>query len=368
MTVVGTRPEIIRLSAVIERLERSQAIQHFLVYTGQNDECELNQIIFDNFKLKKPDYYLGTARGSATHSLGKILVKIDPILEEKQPDALLILGDTNSCLVALAAKSRQIPIFHMEAGNRCFNQRLSEESNQKIIDHISDINLTYSDISKQYLLNEGFPPDQIIKIGSPLYEVLIKHLEEIEASRILYKLNLTKDNYFLVSAHREEIVDSNKHFIELVDLLNSLASHYQLPIIVPTHHQIRRKIQSLGMEFNDHVKFIKPLGFYDYNHLQVNAKAVLSDSRALAEESSILKFKALNIGESHERPEAIEEASVIMVGLDIERIFQALEVLDSQDLKTFRAVEDYSMPNVSEKVLRIILSYTNYIQVKNRQK
>lgn len=364
MTVVGTRPEIIRLSAVIERLEESKAIHHVLVHTGQNYDYELNQIFFDNFKLKQPDYFLEAATSSAVQTIGNILLKIDPILASEEPDALLILGDTNSALSAIAAKRRHIPIFHMEAGNRSFDQRVPEETNRKMIDHIADINLTYSDIARHYLLAEGLPADQIIKTGSPMFEVLTKHQVNIEASTVLDDLELVKGHYFVVSAHREENIDSESMFLKLVYILNTIADHYQLPVIVSTHPRTRKRIKELSIEFNDHIKLLNPLGFYDYNQLQINARAVLSDSGTISEESSILKFKALNIREAHERPEAMEEASVMMVGLESERVIQALEVLESQDLNSLRLVADYSMPNVSEKVLRILLSYTDYIQRK----
>lgn len=361
MTVVGTRPEIIRLSAVINRLETSEAIEHILVHTGQNYDYELNQIFFDDFNLRKPDYFLNAAVGTAIETIGNIFLKIDPVLEEVQPEALLVLGDTNSCLTAIAAKRRHIPVFHMEAGNRCFDQRVPEETNRRIVDHTADINLTYSDIAREYLLAEGLPADQVIKTGSPMFEVLTNHKKDIEKSEILEKLNLKKGQYFVVSAHREENVSSDKQFLKLVDILNAVAEKYQLPVIVSTHPRTRKRIEQMDITFNDHIELLKPLGFYDYNHLQVNSKAVLSDSGTISEESSILGFRALNIREAHERPEAMEEASVMMVGLETERVLQGLTVLETQEEGTLRLASDYSMPNVSEKVLRIIISYTDYV-------
>lgn len=361
MTVVGTRPEIIRLSAVINKLEESEAIEHILVHTGQNYDYELNEVFFNDFKLKKPDYFLNAATGTAIETIGNILIKIDPILEEVKPDAFLVLGDTNSCLTAIAAKRRHIPIFHMEAGNRCFDQRVPEETNRKIVDHISDINLTYSDIAREYLIREGFPSDRIIKTGSPMFEVLNSRKEDIEKSNVLERLNLKEGQYFVVSAHREENINSEKNFLNLVDSLNTIADIYKLPIIFSTHPRTRKMIESKEIEFNPLISLMKPLGFNDYVKLQINSKAVLSDSGTISEESSILGFKALNIREAHERPEAMEEASVMMVGLEKERILQGLEILETQQKDTLRRVADYSMPNVSEKVLRIILSYTDYV-------
>jgi UDP-N-acetyl-L-fucosamine synthase len=361
MTVVGTRPEIIRLSAVINKLEESNAIDHTLIHTGQNYDYELNEVFFRDFNLKKPDYFLNAATGTAVETIGNILVKIDPILEEVKPDAFLVLGDTNSCLCAIAAKRRHIPIFHMEAGNRCFDQRVPEETNRKIVDHTADINLTYSDIAREYLLREGFPSDRIIKTGSPMFEVLNSRKNEIESSDVLERLNLEKGNYFVISAHREENINSETNFLDLVDSLNAIADKYQLPVIVSTHPRTKKMIEAKGIEFNPLVKTMKPLGFNDYVKLQAKAKAVLSDSGTISEESSILGFKALNIRQAHERPEAMEEAAVMMVGLVQERILQGLEVLEEQEKNTLRIVEDYSMPNVSDKVLRIILSYTDYV-------
>lgn len=361
MTVVGTRPEIIRLSAVINKLEESDAVEHILVHTGQNYDYELNEVFFEDFKLKKPDYFLNAAVGTAIETVGNILIKIDPILEEVKPDAFLVLGDTNSCLCAIAAKRRHIPIFHMEAGNRCFDQRVPEETNRKIVDHTADINLTYSDIAREYLLREGLPADRIIKTGSPMFEVLNSRKTDIENSDILEKLALKKDQYFVVSAHREENINSEENFMNLVDSLNTIAEIYQLPIIISTHPRTMKMIEAKGIEFNKLIQTMKPMGFNDYNKLQINAKAVLSDSGTISEESSILKFKALNIRQAHERPEAMEEASVMMVGLKKDRILEGLAVLETQEVDTLRQVADYSMPNVSDKVLRILLSYTDYV-------
>ncbi|MCB5954628.1 non-hydrolyzing UDP-N-acetylglucosamine 2-epimerase [Enterococcus sp. CWB-B31] len=361
MTVVGTRPEIIRLSAVIKKLDASEAIEHVLVHTGQNYDYELNEVFFEDFNLKKPDYFLNAATGTAVETVGNIFIKIDPVLEEVQPDAFLVLGDTNSCLAAIAAKRRHIPIFHMEAGNRCFDQRVPEETNRKIVDHTADINLTYSDIAREYLLREGLPADRIIKTGSPMFEVLNSRKEEIEQSNILKQLSLKKGEYFVVSAHREENISSEENFMDLVDSLNSIAEVYGLPIIISTHPRTMNMIEKLGIKFHELIQTMKPMGFIDYNKLQINAKAVLSDSGTISEESSILQFKALNIRQAHERPEAMEEASVMMVGLKKDRIMEGLAVLETQEETTLRHVSDYSMPNVSEKVLRIILSYTDYV-------
>ncbi|RAV13811.1 non-hydrolyzing UDP-N-acetylglucosamine 2-epimerase [Paenibacillus contaminans] len=361
MTVIGTRPEIIRLSAVINKLEDSNAIEHTLVHTGQNYDYELNEVFFNDFNLKKPDYFLNAATGTAVETIGNILIRIDPIMEEIKPDALLILGDTNSCLCAIAAKRRHIPIFHMEAGNRCFDQRVPEETNRKIVDHVADINLTYSDIAREYLLREGLPADRIIKTGSPMFEVLKSRKAEIEKSDILGKLELEDGKYFVVSAHREENISSETNFLDLVDSLNAIADIYKLPVIVSTHPRTRSMINAKGIEFNPMVRTLKPLGFNDYVKLQINAKAVLSDSGTISEESSILGFKALNIRQAHERPEAMEEAAVMMVGLKKDRILQGLEVLENQREDTLRRVADYSMPNVSDKVLRILLAYVDYV-------
>lgn len=360
MTVVGTRPEIIRLSAVINKLEGSNAIEHTLVHTGQNYDYELNEVFFNDFHLKKPDYFLNAATGTAVETIGNILVKIDPIMEEVKPDAFLVLGDTNSCLCAIAAKRRQIPIFHMEAGNRCFDQRVPEETNRKIVDHTADINLTYSNIAREYLLREGFPSDRIIKTGSPMFEVLNSRKDDIEKSDVLDRLDLVEGNYFVVSAHREENINSETNFRDLVDSLNHIADKYSMPVIVSTHPRTQNMINTNEVEFNPFVKTMRPLGFNDYVKLQTRAKAVLSDSGTISEESSILGFKALNIRQAHERPEAMEEASVMMVGLKKDRILQGLEVLETQEQDTLRLVGDYSMPNVSNKVVRIILSYTDF--------
>ena len=361
MTIVGTRPEIIRLSSVIAKLEKSNAVEHVLVHTGQNYDYELNEVFFNDFNLKKPDYFLNAAGGGATETIGKILIAVDPILEKERPEAVLILGDTNSCLCVIPAKKRHIPIFHMEAGNRCFDQRVPEETNRKIVDHTADINLTYSDIAREYLLREGLPADRIIKTGSPMFEVINNKLKDIETSNIVSELQLTKNQYFVISAHREENISSDRNFLDLVDTLNAIAEIYKLPIIVSTHPRTKNKIEEKGIKFNELISLMKPMGFNDYVKLQKDSKAVLSDSGTISEESSILGFKALNIREAHERPEAMEEASVMMVGLEKIRILQALEVLDKQEEVTLRNVADYSMPNVSDKVLRIILSYTDYI-------
>ncbi len=365
ITVVGTRPEIIRLSCVIQKLDESEAIDHILVHTGQNYDYELNEIFFEDLGLRKPDYFLNAAGKNATETAGQILIKIDPVLEEVAPDAFLVLGDTNSCLCAIAAKKRHIPIFHMEAGNRCFDQRVPEESNRKIVDHISDINLTYSDIAREYLLREGLPADRIIKTGSPMFEVLNKHLKAIEGSNVLTKLNLEKGKYFVISSHREENINSEKNFNDLINSLNHIAEQFKLPIIVSTHPRTRKMIESKQVKVNSLIQLLKPLGFIDYNALQMNSYAVLSDSGTISEESSILNFRALNIREAHERPEAMEEASVMMVGMNSERILQGLTQLQYQKIgleRNFRQVFDYSMPNVSDKVVRIIISYNDYIK------
>lgn len=361
MTVVGTRPEIIRLSAVINKLESSSAVEHTLVHTGQNYDYELNEVFFENFKLKKPDYFLDSANGTAVQTIGNILVNIDPVIDEVQPDAFLVLGDTNSCISAIAAKRKQIPIFHMEAGNRCFDQRVPEETNRKIVDHIADINLTYSDIAREYLLREGLPADRIIKTGSPMFEVIHSRRHDIDRSEVLERLDLKKGCYFVVSAHREENISSQVNFLDLVDSLNTIAEKYKMPVIVSTHPRTKNMIEEKGIEFHPLVKTMKPLGFNDYIKLQKDAKAVLSDSGTISEESSILGFRALNIRQAHERPEAMEETSVMMVGLKKERILQGLKVLETQEEGSLRHVGDYSKPNVSDKVLRIILSYTDYV-------
>ena len=365
MTVVGTRPEIIRLSRVISALDNSNSIEHILVHTGQNYDYELNQIFFDDLQIRKPDYFLNAAGVTATETIGKILINIDPLLEELKPDAFLVLGDTNSCLCAIPAKKRHIPIFHMEAGNRCFDQRVPEETNRKIVDHISDINLTYSDIAREYLLREGLPADRIIKTGSPMLEVLNHYLVSITNSDVLSRLDLEQYKYFVVSAHREENISSDLNFVSLISSLNLVAEKYGLPIIVSTHPRTRKMIDAKGFVLHKNIQLLKPLGFNDYNALQLHSKAVLSDSGTISEESSILNFPALNIRQAHERPEAMEEASVMMVGLNPERILQGLIQLESQksgDERSLREVADYSMPNVSDKVVRIIISYVDYIK------
>ena len=362
MTVVGTRPEIIRLACVLKKLDASPAIDHVLVHTGQNYDYELNEVFFEDLGLKKPDYFLNAAGGNATVTAGKILEAIDPVLEEVKPDAFLVLGDTNSCLCAIAAKKRHIPIFHMEAGNRCFDQRVPEESNRKIVDHISDINLCYSSIAREYLLREGLPPDQVIKTGSPMLEVLTEQMPKVKrnAVKVLKKMGVAKGRYFVVSAHREENIAEERHFLNLVECLNEIAREYKLPIIVSTHPRTRKMIEKKGVKFDKLVKLMKPMGLTEYLALQLNAKAVLSDSGTISEESSILCFKALNLREAHERPEAMEEAAVMMVGQNKDRILQALRHLTVA--KPCRKVYDYSMPDVSEKVVRIIVSYTDYIK------
>ena len=365
MTVVGTRPEIIRLSRVMNALDNSKAIEHVIVHTGQNYDYELNQIFFDDLQIRKPDYFLNAAGVTATETIGKILINIDPLLEELKPDAFLVLGDTNSCLCAIPAKKRHIPIFHMEAGNRCFDQRVPEETNRKIVDHISDINLTYSDIAREYLLREGLSADRIIKTGSPMFEVLNHYLGAIKNSDVLGRLNLEKFKYFVVSAHREENINNEINFKGLITTLNLVAEKYNYPIIVSTHPRTRKRIDEKGIQLHKNIQLLKPLGFNDYNALQMYSKAVISDSGTISEESSILNFPALNIRQAHERPEAMEEASVMMVGLNPERIIQGLLELESQkrgDERTLRTVSDYSMPNVSEKVVRIIISYVDYIK------
>ncbi|MBX9780080.1 MAG: UDP-N-acetylglucosamine 2-epimerase (non-hydrolyzing) [Chitinophagaceae bacterium] len=365
VTVVGTRPEIIRLSRVIAALDASMVIDHILVHTGQNYDYELNEIFFDDLKIRKPDYFLNAAGANAVETIGQILIKIDPLLASIQPDAFLVLGDTNSCLCAIPAKKRHIPVFHMEAGNRCFDQRVPEETNRKIVDHIADINLTYSDIAREYLLREGLSPDRIIKTGSPMYEVLMHYLPDINASNILERLQLKENDYFVVSSHREENINSDKNFNGLIQTLNLLAETYSFPVIVSTHPRTRKMIESKSVTVHSLVQFLNPLGFNDYNALQLHSLAVLSDSGTISEESSILNFRALNIREAHERPEAMEEASVMMVGLNPERILQALQHLTLQpkgETRIVRPVADYSMSNVSEKVVRIILSYTDYIK------
>ena len=365
MTVVGTRPEIIRLSRVIAKLDESEAIEHLIVHTGQNYDYELNQIFFDDLGIRKPDLFLDAAGATAAETIGQILIKIDPLLERERPDAFMVLGDTNSCLCAIPAKKRHIPIFHMEAGNRCFDQRVPEETNRKIVDHISDVNLTYSDIARQYLLREGLPADRIIKTGSPMFEVLNHYLPKIKSSDIIQRLDLKRHGYFVVSSHREENITNPKNFEGLILSLNLIADKYNMPIIVSTHPRTQKMIDKMNVKMHPGVKLLKPMGFYDYNALQLNSYAVLSDSGTISEESSILNFPALNIREAHERPEAMEEASVMMVGLNPERILQALKHISTQKRdkeRQFRLVSDYSMPNVSDKIVNIIISYVDYIK------
>ncbi|AJE03043.1 non-hydrolyzing UDP-N-acetylglucosamine 2-epimerase [Geobacter pickeringii] len=362
MTVVGTRPEIIRLSRVMAKLD--QHVDHILVHTGQNYDYELNEIFFYDLEVRKPDYFLDAAGANAAETIGNLITKVDNVLEKENPEALLVLGDTNSCLAAIPAKRRKIPIFHMEAGNRCFDQRVPEETNRKIVDHISDINLTYSSIAREYLLREGLPPDRVIKTGSPMYEVLHAYMSKIDTSDVLSRLGLKEQDYFVVSAHREENVDSEVNLIKLAGILNGTAEHYGKRIIVSTHPRTRKRIEDRGLMFNEKVELLKPLGFVDYVHLQKHAYAVLSDSGTITEESSILNFPALNIREAHERPEGMEEASVMMTGLELDRVLQGLAVLESQqrgEKRILRPVYDYSMPNVSDKVLRIIISYVDYV-------
>jgi len=364
LTVVGTRPEIIRLSCTLIALDNSDAIDHILVHTGQNYDYELNEIFFEDLGLRKPDHFLEAAGKNATETIGNILIKIDPILEQVNPDAFLVLGDTNSCLCAIPAKKRQIPVFHMEAGNRCFDQRVPEETNRKIVDHISDINLTYSDIAREYLLKEGLSPDRVIKTGSPMFEVLTKFLPKIKASTIIDKLKLTKNKFFVVSAHREENISNSRNLNGLIDSLNQIAELYNYPIIVSAHPRTRNMINDKEIKTHKNIHILKPLGFSDYNCLQMNSFAVLSDSGTINEESSILNFRALNLREAHERPEAMEEASVMMVGMNTDRIIQGLTELSRQEItenRNFREVSDYSMPNVSLKLVRIIISYVDYV-------
>jgi UDP-N-acetylglucosamine 2-epimerase (non-hydrolysing) len=364
MTVVGTRPEIIRLSLVIKKLDMSPAIEHVLVHTGQNYDYELNEIFFEDLGVRKPDYFLNAAGKNASATIGHVIINIDDVLEQARPDAFLLLGDTNSALCAIPAKKRHIPIFHMEAGNRSFDQRVPEEINRKIIDHISDINMPYSDIGREALLREGIPPDRVIKIGSPMYEVLRHYMPKVEKSAILSQLNLSAKNYFVVSAHREENIASERQFANLCAALNQIAEQYNIPIIVTTHPRTRKMIESKNIRFNKNIRLEKPFGLSDYLALQINAKAVLSDSGTISEESSILGFPALNIREAHERPEAMEEAAVMMVGLNPERVMQGLGQLghEGRNNTQFRTATDYATPNVSDKVVRIILSYTDYVK------
>ena len=362
MTVVGTRPEIIRLSRVLARLD--EHCEHVLVHTGQNYDYELNQIFFDDLGLRKPDHFLNAAGASAAETIGKIIAAMDAVLLAEQPEALLVLGDTNSCLAVIPAKRRKVPVFHMEAGNRCFDMRVPEEINRRIVDHTADVNLTYSSIAREYLLREGLPPDLVIKTGSPMAEVLAHYRSRIEASSVLARLGLAEDGYFVVSAHREENIDSDASFGKLVAVLNGVAETHGLPVIVSTHPRTQKRVDALGVRFHPQVRLLKPLGFSDYVRLQQSARAVLSDSGTISEESSILNFPALNLREAHERPEGMEEAAVMLTGLELERVLQGLAILAEQprgDQRLLRQVADYSMPNVSDKVLRIIHSYTDYV-------
>ncbi|ENX17017.1 UDP-N-acetylglucosamine 2-epimerase [Acinetobacter sp. CIP 51.11] len=362
MTVVGTRPEIIRLSRVMSACD--QYFDHVLVHTGQNYDYELNEIFFTDLGIRKPDHFLNAAGATGAETIGNVIIAVDKVLEEVQPEALLVLGDTNSCMAVIPAKRRKIPTFHMEAGNRCFDMRVPEEINRRIVDHTADINLTYSTIARDYLLAEGLPADQVIKTGSPMFEVLNHYKAKIEASDVLERLDLNEHQYFIVSAHREENINSDQNFLDLVKMLNAVAEKYQYPVIVSTHPRTRKRIEELNVEFHPLIQLLKPLGFSDYNKLQLSAKATLSDSGTINEESSILNFPALNLRQAHERPEGMEEAAVMMVGLTAERTLQGLEILDHQprgEERLLRLVADYSMPNVSEKVARIILSYTDYV-------
>ncbi|MHA3080185.1 non-hydrolyzing UDP-N-acetylglucosamine 2-epimerase [Acinetobacter sp. ANC 5502] len=362
ITVVGTRPEIIRLSRVMAACDRY--FDHVLVHTGQNYDYELNEIFFTDLGIRKPDYFLNAAGATGSETIGNVIIAVDKVLEEVQPEALLVLGDTNSCMAVIPAKRRKIPTFHMEAGNRCFDMRVPEEINRRIVDHTADINLTYSTIARDYLLAEGLPADQVIKTGSPMFEVLNHYKQKIEASDVLERLGLTEHRYFIVSAHREENINSDQNFLDMVEMLNAVAEKYQFPVIVSTHPRTRKRIEQLNIEFHPLIQLLKPLGFSDYNKLQLSAKVVLSDSGTINEESSILNFPALNLRQAHERPEGMEEAAVMMVGLKVERILQGLAILEHQprgEERLLRLVADYSMPNVSEKVIRIILSYTDYV-------
>lgn len=364
MTVVGTRPEIIRLSRVLARLD--EHCEHVLVHTGQNYDYELNQVFFDDLGLRKPDHFLDSATNSsgAAHTIGNLITAVDRVLAQVQPDAMLVLGDTNSCLSVIPAKRRKVPIFHMEAGNRCFDQRVPEETNRRIVDHTADVNLTYSTIARDYLLREGLPPDLVIKTGSPMFEVLTHYRPRIDASDVLQRLGLQSGRYFVVSAHREENIESDRSYAKLVEVLNALAADHDLPVIVSTHPRTQKRIDAVGARFHPQVRLLKPLGFHDYVQLQLSARVVLSDSGTINEESSILNFPALNLREAHERPEGMEEAAVMMVGLEVDRVRQALAILAGQprgDARGLRQVADYSMPNVSDKVVRIIHSYTDYV-------
>ena len=362
LTVVGTRPEIIRLSCVIKNLDVH--CEHILVHTGQNYDYELNEIFFSDLGIRKPDWFLDAAGVTGVETIGNVIIAVDKVLDEVKPEAVLVLGDTNSCMALLPAKRRKIPTFHMEAGNRCFDQRVPEEINRRLVDHMADINLTYSSIARDYLLREGLSADMVIKTGSPMFEVLNTYRDVIESSDVLGRLDLKKHKFFVVSAHREENIDSEKKFSNLVESINTIAKTYQMPVIVSTHPRTQKRVDTLKVQFNPMIQLLKPLGFIDYNKLQVSAKAVLSDSGTINEESSIMNFPALNLRETHERPEGMEEAAVIMVGLGVERIMQGLAILDLQSKgkdRLFRQVSDYSMPNVSDKVVRIIHSYTDYV-------
>ena len=362
VTVVGTRPEIIRLSRVMTKLD--EHCDHVLVHTGQNYDYELNQIFFDDLGIRKPDHFLNAAGASGAETIGNVIIAVDRVLAEVQPEALLVLGDTNSCMAVIPAKRRKIPTFHMEAGNRCFDMRVPEEINRRIVDHTADINLTYSTIARDYLLREGLPPDMVIKTGSPMFEVLNHYRDGIEASDVLARLGLEAGKFFVVSAHREENIDSDQNFLKLVEVLNTVAEHYGYPVIISTHPRTQKRVDAMGVQFHANVRLLKPLGFKDYNKLQLTAKAVLSDSGTINEESSILSFPALNIREAHERPEGMEEAAVMMVGLEVERVMQALQILESQvrgEERSLRLVGDYSMPNVADKVVRIVHSYRDYV-------
>ena len=363
VTAFGTRPEIIRLSRVMAKLD--QYCDHITIHTGQNYDYELNEIFFQDLDVRKPDHFLNAAGSSGVETIGKVLIAVDATLAEVKPDALLVLGDTNSCLGVIAAKRRKIPVFHMEAGNRCFDQRVPEEINRRIVDHVADINLTYSSISREYLLREGLPPDTVIKTGSPMFEVLNHYRKGIEESDVMSRLELKEGEFFVVSAHRQENIDSDKNMLKLANILKQIAERYNYPIIVSTHPRTKKRIEVMGVEFHPLVRLLKPLGFKDFNKLQMAAKAVLSDSGTISEESSILSFPALNIREAHERPEAMEEAAVMMVGLEVERVIQALQILEGQPRgaeRTMLPVSDYSVPNVSDKVVRIIHSYTDYVK------
>lgn len=363
MTVVGTRPEIIRLSRVLAALDRT--CDHVLVHTGQNYDYELSQVFFEDLGLRKPDRFLDAAKGSPSATIGNILIAMDEVLVTEKPDALLVLGDTNSCLSVIPAKRRRVPIFHMEAGNRCFDARVPEETNRRIVDHTADVNLTYSDIAREYLLAEGLPPDRVIKTGSPMFEVLHYYMDQIDASDVLDRMELTEGEYFVVSAHREENIESDRTFFRLVDIINDLAEMYDRPVIVSTHPRTKNRIDAANIAFHANVRLCKPLGFHDYVRLQKSARVVLSDSGTITEEASILNFPAINLREAHERPEGMEEATVMMTGLSIERVRQVMTILEGQargDTRDLRLVADYSMPNVSDKVVRILHSYTDYVR------